>query len=124
MSGFIEGVDRDQVTLFPDRLEDWIDEDHLVRVVDLFVGQVIADAAHDPGPLSETIEDDHGAEARIRAKPSRAIKPSFDLHLYAERHTVENVFQRIKRFGRIGLRYEKTLTSFMGSVSSSQHAPG
>ncbi|SDX99067.1 IS1182 family transposase [Roseicitreum antarcticum] len=40
MSGFIEGVDRDQVTLFPDRLEDWIDDDHLVRVVDLFVEQL------------------------------------------------------------------------------------
>ena len=40
MSGFIEGVDRDQVTLFPDRLEDWIDEDHFVRVVDLFVDQL------------------------------------------------------------------------------------
>jgi transposase len=40
MSGFIECVDRDQVTLFPDRLEDWIDEDHLVRVVDLFVDQL------------------------------------------------------------------------------------
>lgn len=40
MSGFIEGVDRDQVSLFPERLEDWIDEDHLVRVVDLFVEQL------------------------------------------------------------------------------------
>ena len=33
MSGFIEGVDRKQVTLFPDLLEDWIEEDYLVRVV-------------------------------------------------------------------------------------------
>ena len=40
MSGFIEGVDQDQVTLFPDRLKDWIVEDHLVRVVDLFVDQL------------------------------------------------------------------------------------
>ena len=40
MSGFIEGGDRDQVTLFPDRLEDWINDDHLVRVVDLFVEQL------------------------------------------------------------------------------------
>jgi transposase len=39
MSGFIEGVDRDQVTLFPEQLEDWIDGDHLVRVVDMFVDQ-------------------------------------------------------------------------------------
>lgn len=40
MSGYIEGVDRDQATLFPERLEDWIDEDHLVRVVDLFVDEL------------------------------------------------------------------------------------
>ena len=37
MAGFIEGVNRDQTTLFPERLEDWIVEDHLVCVVDLSV---------------------------------------------------------------------------------------
>lgn len=37
MAGFIEGIDRFQTLLFPDRLEDWIGEDHLVRVFDLFV---------------------------------------------------------------------------------------
>lgn len=40
MSGHIEGTDRGQVTLFPDRLEDWIDEDSLVRVIDLFVDEI------------------------------------------------------------------------------------
>ncbi len=40
MSGFIEGIDREQTTLFPERLEDWIGEDHLVRVVDLFVDEL------------------------------------------------------------------------------------
>jgi transposase len=40
MVGFIEGIDRGQTVLFPDRLEDWIGEDHLVRVVDLFVDEV------------------------------------------------------------------------------------
>ena len=40
MSGYIEGTDRSQVTLFPDRLEDWIDEDSLVRVIDLFVDEI------------------------------------------------------------------------------------
>lgn len=57
-----------------------------------------------------------GAEAQIQANPSRAIKPSLDPNLYAERHKVENFFQRIKRFRRIALRCERTLTSFMGSV--------
>jgi len=37
MKRFIEGADREQSTLFPDRLEDWIDEDNPVRVVDAFV---------------------------------------------------------------------------------------
>lgn len=40
MAGFIEGIDRCQTVLFPDRLEDWIGEDHLVRVVDLFVDEL------------------------------------------------------------------------------------
>lgn len=37
MSGYFEGVDRAQVALFPERLEDWIVEDHPVRVIDAFV---------------------------------------------------------------------------------------
>ena len=37
MAGFIEGCDREQLVLFPDRLGDWISEDHPVRVIDAFV---------------------------------------------------------------------------------------
>ncbi len=37
MKRFVEGVDRGQSTLFPDRLEDWIGDDNRVRVVDVFV---------------------------------------------------------------------------------------
>ena len=40
MTGFIEGVRRDQTTLFPQRLDGWIVEDHLVRVVDIFIDQL------------------------------------------------------------------------------------
>ncbi len=40
MKRFIEGVDRTQSTLFPDRLEDWIGEDNAVRVVDVFVDEL------------------------------------------------------------------------------------
>ena len=40
MAGFIQGVDRGQAVLFPERLEDWIGEDNLVRVVDLFVEEL------------------------------------------------------------------------------------
>ena len=40
MKRFVEGVDRGQSTLFPDRLEDWIGEDNAVRVVDVFVDEL------------------------------------------------------------------------------------
>ncbi len=38
MKRFIEGQARDQATLFPECLEDWIDENNPVRVVDAYVG--------------------------------------------------------------------------------------
>lgn len=40
MAGFIDGIQRSQTVLFPDRLEDWIGADDLVRVVDLFVDEL------------------------------------------------------------------------------------
>src|SRR5258707_11187235 len=40
MRRFVEGLDRGQSTLFPDRLEDWIGEDNGVRVIDVFVEEL------------------------------------------------------------------------------------
>jgi transposase len=40
MKRFVEGVDRSQTTLFPARLEDWVGEDHPVRVIDAFVDEL------------------------------------------------------------------------------------
>src|SRR3979411_135674 len=37
MSGFVEGIDRSQSSLFPAELEDYVAEDNLVRAVDSFV---------------------------------------------------------------------------------------
>lgn len=37
MSGFIEGEDRNQATLFPERLDDYVAEDNPVRVIDVFI---------------------------------------------------------------------------------------
>ena len=40
MKRFIEGVDRSQTTLFPDHLEDWVDDDNPVQVIDVFVDEL------------------------------------------------------------------------------------
>ncbi len=44
MPRFIEGVDRNQATLFPERLEDWVGEDNPVRAIDAFVAALDLDA--------------------------------------------------------------------------------
>ena len=40
MKRFIEGEDRNQSTLFPERLDDYIAEDNPVRVIDVFVDEL------------------------------------------------------------------------------------
>ena len=37
MAGFVQGVDREQVTLFPAGLDEYVAEDNPVRAVDAFV---------------------------------------------------------------------------------------
>ncbi len=37
MKRFVEGVDRDQAVLFPEWLEDWVDQNNAVRVIEAFV---------------------------------------------------------------------------------------
>ena len=40
MTRFVEGVERSQTVLLPERLEDWVSEDNPVRVVDVFVDEL------------------------------------------------------------------------------------
>jgi len=40
MKRFVEGVERGQSTLFPERLDDWIGDDNPVRVIDVFVDEL------------------------------------------------------------------------------------
>ena len=40
MRRFVEGIDREQATLFPECLEDWIDQNNPVRAIDTFVDKL------------------------------------------------------------------------------------
>src|SRR5665811_2560570 len=37
MKGFVQGTDRQQTTLLPECLDDWVDESNPIRAVDVFV---------------------------------------------------------------------------------------
>ena len=55
MARFICGADRYQVTLLPNRLDDYVSEDNPVRVVDLFVDEL------DLTALARLIHEDGGS---------------------------------------------------------------
>jgi transposase len=40
MSGFIEGENRHQATMFPERIDDYVEEDSVVRVIDVFIDRL------------------------------------------------------------------------------------
>ena len=80
------------------------------------VGNVVADAAYDADHLRDLITQDLKARAHIKRNPTRREDRPINWHIYKERHLVECFFNRIKRFRRIALRCEKTLSSFKAFV--------
>src|SRR5215469_6493762 len=55
MRRFVEGTDRGQTTLFPESLDDWVDENNPVRAIDAFVDRLpLADLGFDGVAPAET----------------------------------------------------------------------
>src|SRR5262249_15098544 len=89
MKRFIAGTDRSQSTLFPEYLEDWIDEDNPVRVIDAFVEEL------DLGELGFS-----GVEPEVTGRPS--YHPAILLKLYIYGYL--NWVQSSRRLEREALR--------------------
>jgi transposase len=81
------------------------------------VGHVMADAAYDADYLRDFIAGGLGATPQIRQNPTRTGRKAIDWTLYKERHLVECFFNRTKRFRRIALRCETTVSSFRSFVA-------
>lgn len=61
MGQYIDGDDRAQSVLFPERLDDWVGEDNPVRVVDIFIDALdLAQFGFDP---------DRCASAKVPLRP-------------------------------------------------------
>lgn len=75
----------------------------------------IADKGYDSASVVEAIEK-KGMTAVIPSKVNCKVQRKIDLHVYKERHLVENFFCKIKRYRRVATRYEKTAANFLGFV--------
>lgn len=81
-------------------------------LADITDAYVAGDRAYDAAPLAEMLEA-HGCTVVIPSNPTRAKLRPYDHHLYRERCLVEHLFQRIKRFRRIAMRFEKLARNFL-----------
>lgn len=81
-------------------------------LADIKDAYVAGDRAYDAAPLAEMLEA-QGCMVVIPSNPTRAKLRAYDRDLYRERYLVEHLFQRIKRFRRIAMRFEKLARNFL-----------
>src|SRR6202051_2881301 len=89
MKRFVEGIDRGQATLFPECLEDWIDEDNPIRVVDAFVDKL---------DLSRVGFD--GVVAEATGRPSYHPAVLLKLYIYGYLNRVQSSRRLEREAGR------------------------
>lgn len=76
----------------------------------------LMDAGCDSSDIREFVMQQE-ATAVIAYRKNRVSIPDFDKHIYKERHLVENLFQKIKRFRRVATRYEKLQLNYSAVVA-------
>ena len=89
MKRFVEGTDRGQSTLFPECLEDWIDENNPVRVIDVFVDEL------DLGDL-----EFDGVSPEATGRPSYHPSVLLKLYIYGYLNRVQSSRRLEREAGR------------------------
>jgi transposase len=87
----------------------------LPLIAGLDAGAVLADAAYDSDERRARLAA-RGIEAVIKPTGARSLKPAFDREIYKERNQVERLIGRLKRYRRIGTRYEQTKRNYLSMV--------
>ena len=81
MGRYVEGQDRTQSTLFPERLDDWIHEDSTVRIVDVLIGLTRSEEARlwsrqsCSDRVARVQPGDAAQELRLRLPQPGAVEP-------------------------------------------------
>jgi transposase len=86
MKGFVRGTDRQQATLLPECLDDWVDESNPVRAVDVFVEALdLRDLGFD------------GVDPAATGRPAYHPSPMLKLYIYGHLNRVQrqHLLQRL-----------------------------
>jgi transposase len=89
MRGFVQGADRQQMTLLPECLDDWVDESNPVRAVDVFVDALeLRDLGFD------------GVDAAATGRPAYHPSPMLKLYIYGYLNRVQSSRRLEREAGR------------------------
>jgi ribosomal protein S12 methylthiotransferase len=115
MKRFVEGIDRGQSSLFPECVEDWIDEDNPVRVIDVFVDEFdLAELGFGDRVGCFKYEPVRGASANDLAAAVPDEVKAERHHRFMERRQAISA-RRLKR--RVGTRAQVIIDAVGGSVA-------
>ena len=89
MKRFVEGTAREQLTIFPECLDDWIDEENPVRVIDVFVNEL------DLGELGFG-----GVDPKATGRPSYHPSMLLKLYIYGYLNRVQSSRRLEREAGR------------------------
>ena len=76
---------------------------------------LIADRSYDSDPLVAVLAA-RGIQAVIPPRRKRRHPRPYDAARYAQRHSIERLFSRLKQFRRVATRYDKLDTHFLAFV--------
>jgi transposase len=89
MKGFVQGADRQQTTLLPGCLDDWVDESNPVRTVDVFVDALeLRDLGFD------------GVDPAATGRPAYHPSPMLKLYIYGYLNRVQSSRRLEREAGR------------------------
>src|SRR2546422_7731317 len=89
MKGFVQGADRQQTTLLPECLDDWVDESNPVRAVDVFVDALeLRDLGFD------------GVDPAATGRPAYHPSPMLKLYIYGYLNRVQSRRRLEREAGR------------------------
>ena len=89
MRGFVQGADRQQTTLFPECLDDWVDESNSIRAVDVFVDALeLGDLGFD------------GVNPAATGRPAYHPSPMLKLYIYGYLNRVQSSRRLEREAGR------------------------
>ena len=89
MQGFVQGADRQQTTLLPECLDDWVDEGNAIRAVDVFVDALeLRDLGFD------------GVDPAATGRPAYHPSPMLKLYIYGYLNRVQSSRRLEREAGR------------------------